>query len=90
VYTAVKSDELSNGRFHYNFTDSQGLNNVKYMVADQDTRFGDLDGNGNGYVSVREAYLYAADWVLNKYNVHALESDSSSFWENVYLGEFRF
>jgi hypothetical protein len=89
IYTAVNPDELSNGRFHYNFTDAQGLNSAKYAIADQDVRFGDDDGAGNGYVSVREAYLYAANWVLKKYNVHALESDPSVMWENVYLGEYR-
>jgi hypothetical protein len=53
-------------------------------------------GDGNGYVSVREAFLFAFNYVNNNVDVNnngvfdtPLESDPSVMWENVYLGEYR-
>ncbi|MCK5560944.1 MAG: hypothetical protein KAJ51_10140, partial [Thermoplasmata archaeon] len=94
IYTACKSNELSDGSFHWEFTDALGKDKTNYQEADEN--FGDEDGDGNGYVSVREAFLYAAEWVNTHVDVDldgefdtSLESDSSVLWETVYLGEYR-
>jgi len=94
IYTACLGGELSDGSFHWEFTDALGKNFIDYENADKN--FGDEDGNGNGYVSVREAFLFAYDYVNNNVDVNnngvfdtPVESDPSVMWENVYLGEYR-
>ena len=94
IYAACKSDEQSDGTFHLKFTDGLGLSKLDYPMVDQN--FGIRDGSGNGYVSVRESFLFAADYVHTYLDVDldsnfdtALESNSSAFWEDTYLGEYR-
>jgi hypothetical protein len=94
IYTACKEDEESDGTFHAKFTDALGFSPLEHDVADSD--FGTRDGLGNGYVSVREAFLYAADYVSKWCDVDndgncdtPEESNSTAFWENTYLGEYR-
>jgi hypothetical protein len=94
IYTACLGGELSDGSFHWEFTDALGKNKNDYENADKN--FGNEDGDGNGYVSVREAFLFAFDYVNNNVDVNSngvfdtpMESDSSAMWETVYLGEYR-
>jgi hypothetical protein len=94
IYAACKADEESDGTFHLKFTDGLGLSRLEYPVVDEN--FGSHDGSGNGYVSVRESFLFAAEYVHNYLDVDldnnldtAIESNSSAFWEDTYLGEYR-
>jgi len=94
IYAACKDNEESDGTFHQKFTDALGYSPLEYSIADRN--FGTRDGVGNGYVSLREAFLFAADYVHKWSDVDedgikdtAIESNSSALWENSYLGEYR-
>jgi hypothetical protein len=94
VYAACKADEQSDGTFHRKFTDALGYSPLEYPKVDRD--YGTRDGTGNGFVSVREAFLFAADFVHKYLDVDmdsvkdtALESNQTAFWEDTYLGEYR-
>ncbi len=98
IYMSCKSDEESYGTFNYRFSLALGYQKWPDIKIDLDSYY-DADanfGNGDGYVSVREAFLYAADWVHTHVDADfdgemdtALESDDALIWDTTYLGEFR-
>jgi len=76
IYTACSDGELSDGDFHLAFCDACGLSQSAYTEADS------TYGDGNGFVSVREAFLYASAQVPE----NPEESDPWEYGGTTYLG----
>ena len=65
VYTSCKADETSYvGDFDWAFPAALGNDDNAYQSADNSY------GDSNGYVSVKEAYLYAQDYTITNFGVH--------------------
>ena len=86
-----QADEGSHGILTFEFTDALGLESDSYFEADGSEGYG--NGDGNGYVSLNEAYLYAENYLKERYDYYGetpIKSDPYDIGKDTYFGEINF